>query len=100
MTSVPAIGIQRAAWLLVALPLAGAVVLLVGGKRTNAWGHLLGAAMPILAFAYGVAAFVAMLGNPASGRSQDAHIYQWISVGRFKVDIGLLLDPLSICFVL
>jgi len=56
--------------------------------------------MPILAFAYGVAAFVAMLGNPASGRSQDAHIYQWISVGRFKVDIGLLLDPLSICFVL
>jgi NADH-quinone oxidoreductase subunit L len=100
MTSVPAIGIQRAAWLVVALPLAGAVVLLVGGKRTNSWGHLLGAAMPVAAFAYGVAAFIAMLSYPAASRSRDAHIYQWISVGRFKVDIGLLLDPLSICFVL
>jgi NADH-quinone oxidoreductase subunit L len=99
-TSVPAIGLQHAAWLLVAFPLAGAVILLLGGKRTNAWGHLLGALMPIASFVYGLLAFFAMLSYPAATRARDLHIFQWISVGRFNVDIGLLLDPLSICFVL
>jgi NADH-quinone oxidoreductase subunit L len=99
-TSVPAIGLQRAAWLLVAFPLFGAVVLLLGGRRTNSWGHLLGVLMPIASFVYGVAAFAVMLSYPAASRARDLHIYQWITVGRFNVDIGLLLDPLSICFVL
>ena len=31
-------------WLLVALPLAGAAILLFGGRRTDAWGHWLGVA--------------------------------------------------------
>jgi NADH-quinone oxidoreductase subunit L len=100
VTSMPAIGAQHAAWLLVALPLAGAVVLLVGGKRTNSWGHLLGVATPVLAFAYGVVCFVAMLGYPAGTRTRDLHVYQWLDVGRFNIDIGIRLDPLSICFVL
>ena len=34
-------------WLLVALPALGALILLVGGNRTNAWGHLLGCATVI-----------------------------------------------------
>ena len=29
-------------WLLIALPLAGAAVLLLAGRRTDRWGHLLG----------------------------------------------------------
>src|SRR6202046_5344883 len=100
MTTVSAIGAQRAAWLLLAFPVAGAVILLLGGKRSNSWGHLVGVAMPIAAFVYGVIAFVTMLGYPAGQRSRDLTLYSWIAVGRFKVNIGLLLDPLSICFVL
>jgi NADH-quinone oxidoreductase subunit L len=100
MTSMPAIGVQHAAWLLVAFPLAGAVVLLLGGKRTNSWGHLVGVAMPLAAFCYGVVVFIAMLGYPAASRARDLQLFQWISVGRFNVNIGILLDPLSICFVL
>jgi NADH-quinone oxidoreductase subunit L len=100
MTAMPAIGVQHAAWLLVAFPLAGAVILLLGGKRTNSWGHLLGVAMPLAAFVYGVVVFFAMLGYPAATRARDLHLFQWISVGRFNVNIGILLDPLSICFVL
>ncbi|MGH3262123.1 MAG: NADH-quinone oxidoreductase subunit L, partial [Trebonia sp.] len=96
----PAIGLQRAAWLLIAFPLAGTVILLLGGRRTNAWGHLLGVLMPIASFVYAVLAFFAMLGYPAATRTRDLHIFQWIAVGRFNVDIGLRLDPLSICFVL
>ena len=100
MTTVSAIGVQRAAWLLLAFPVAGAIILLLGGKRTNSWGHLVGVAMPVASFVYGLIAFIAMLGYPAATRARDLHIFQWISVGRFNVDIGLLLDPLSICFVL
>jgi NADH-quinone oxidoreductase subunit L len=100
MTTLQAVGIQRAVWLLLAFPLAGAVILLLGGKRTNAWGHLVGVAMPVAAFCYGVLAFIAMLGYPAGRRGRDLTIFTWISVGRFHVNIGLLLDPLSISFVL
>jgi NADH-quinone oxidoreductase subunit L len=100
MTTVAAVGAQRAAWLLLAFPLAGAVILLLGGKRTNAWGHLVGVLMPVASFVYAVIAFFAMLSYPASQRSRDVHLYSWIPVGGFKVSIGLLLDPLSICFVL
>jgi NADH-quinone oxidoreductase subunit L len=100
MTTVAAVGVQRAAWLLLAFPIAGAVILLLGGKRTNSWGHVVGVAMPVASFVYGVIAFFAMLGYPASQRSRDLHMYSWIPVAGFKVNIGLLLDPLSISFVL
>jgi len=95
-----ATGLQDAAWLLIALPLLGAAILLLGGKRTNSWGHLLGVAMPLLAFVYGVAAYAQMLGYPAAQRSRELTIYQFIDVGRFQVPMGLRLDQLSICFVL
>jgi NADH-quinone oxidoreductase subunit L len=100
MTTVAAVGVQRAAWLLLVFPIAGAVILLLGGKRSNSWGHLLGVAMPVASFVYGVIAFFAMLSYPAAQRSRDLHLYSWIPVAGFKVNIGLLLDPLSICFVL
>jgi NADH-quinone oxidoreductase subunit L len=95
-----ATGIQNAAWLLLALPGLGAAVLLLGGKRTNSWGHLLGVAMPLLAFAYGVAAYVQMLGYPADQRVRELTVFQWIDVGRFQIPLGLRIDQLSICFVL
>jgi NADH-quinone oxidoreductase subunit L len=100
LASLHATGIQDAAGLLLAFPLAGAAILLLGGKRTNSWGHLVGVAMPLLAFAYGVAAYVQMLGFPAAQRSRDLTIYQFINVGRFRIPMGLQLDQLSICFVL
>src|SRR5580704_16755517 len=87
-----ATGIQNAAWLLLALPLLGATVLLLGGKRANSWGHLLGVAMPVLAFAYAVAAYVQMLGYPASERVRELTIFQWIDVARFQIPMGLRRD--------
>src|SRR5215475_424842 len=95
-----ATGAQNAAWLLLALPLLGALILLLGGKRTNSWGHLVGVAMPVLSFAYGVPGFIKMIGYPTAQRSRDLVIYQFINVGRFHVPMGLRLDQLSICFVL
>src|ERR1700750_2425071 len=96
--TVAATGRLKLSWLLLAFPLFGAVVLLLGGRRTNRWGHLLGVAMPVAAFVYGLIAFFALLG--ASHRSQDAHLYSWIAVGRLQVNLNLLVDQLAICFVL
>src|SRR5215469_10084857 len=95
-----ATGIQNAGWLLLVLPGLGATVLLLGGKRTNSWGHLLGVAMPLLAFAYAVAAYVQMLGYPADQRVRELTVFQWIDVGKFQIPLGLRIDQLSICFVL
>jgi len=98
--TLPAVGVQRAAWLLLAFPLAGAAILLLGGRRTNRWGHVVGVAMPLAAFGYGMVAFIAMLGYPASQRSRVLTLFTWIHVARFNVPVGLQLDQLSICFVL
>ena len=88
----------RLSWLLLAFPLFGAVVLLVGGRRTNRWGHLLGCAMPVAAFVYGAIAYFTLLGE--TNREQDRHVYTYILVGRFQANVNLLIDPLSICFIL
>jgi NADH-quinone oxidoreductase subunit L len=96
--TVAATGALKLSWLLLAFPLFGAVVLLLGGRRTNRWGHLLGVAMPVAAFVYGMIAFFTLLGD--THRSQDQHLYTFIQVGRLTVPMGLQIDQLSISFVL
>ena len=88
------------AWLLIALPLAGAAVLLLGGKRTNAWGHYLATAMSLGSFLVGAVSLVEMLGRDDKERSQVLHLWDWIAVGSLQVPINLQLDQLSIAFVL
>ena len=98
MTTIAATGVLRASWLLLAFPIFGAVVLLVGGRRTDKWGHLLGVAMPVASFVYAVIAFFALLGD--RDRSQDLHLFSYIPVGGFQVSMGILVDPLSASFML
>src|SRR3984957_8253632 len=98
VNTVPAGGALRLSWLLIAFPLFGAAVLLLGGRRTNRWGHLLGTVMPIASFVYAVIAFFALLGH--TDRSQDQYLFSWIPVAGFQVNVGLLTDQLSISFVL
>jgi NADH-quinone oxidoreductase subunit L len=100
MTTTDATGVLSLGWLVIAAPLFGAVVLLLGGRRTDKWGHLLGVAMPALSFLVGLLQFIALLGRDAEDRSVSSHLYSWISAGGLQVDVGFLLDPLSMCFVL
>jgi NADH-quinone oxidoreductase subunit L len=100
MTTTDATGVLSLGWLVIAAPLFGAVVLLLGGRRTDKWGHLLGVAMPALSFLVGLLQFIALLGRDPEDRSVSSNLYTWIPVGGLKVDVGFLLDPLSMCFVL
>jgi NADH-quinone oxidoreductase subunit L len=95
---IQATGIQTGVWLLVALPALSAAVLLIGGKRADRWGPLLGAAVPVLLFVYAVILFFSVKGQ--ENREVDKHLFSWVHVGGFRVDAGMLLDPLSLVFVL
>jgi NADH-quinone oxidoreductase subunit L len=87
-------------WLLIALPLAGAVVLLLAGRRSDRWGHLLGTAAAVASFVVGAVLFFGMLGRAAEDRAVHEALFSWVPVGDLQVDFGLQLDQLSMCFVL
>ncbi|CAB4576120.1 unannotated protein [freshwater metagenome] len=87
-------------WLLIALPLFGALVLLLGGNRTNSFGPLLAALMPIASFGFAVYLWLELLALPEELRSQNLILFEWINIGSFQVPFGLQLDPLSMSFVL
>ena len=95
-------GVQTAAWLLVVLPALSAAVLLLGGRRTDTWGHLLGVLVPVVLFVYAVILFFSVKSESAANGAREInhHMFTWIPVGSFKVDVGLLIDPLSMVFVL
>ena len=92
--------VETGAWLLVALPLLGATVLLLGGRRTDAWGHWLAVALSWSSFVLGVAVFFSLIGHGVEERARDLHLFSWVPAGSFQVDAGLRLDPLSLTFVL
>ncbi|ALI25896.1 NADH-ubiquinone oxidoreductase chain L [Mycolicibacterium fortuitum] len=87
-------------WLVIALPAAGAAVLLLGGRRTDRWGHLLGCATALAAFILGAVLFTQMLGRHGEHRAVTESLFSWVPVAGLQVDFGLQLDQLSVCFVL
>ncbi|WP_203973265.1 NADH-quinone oxidoreductase subunit L [Planotetraspora silvatica] len=82
---------------MIALPLLGAAVLLLGGRKTDKFGHLLGVAMAVASFVVAALAFIQLLGFAPGERRRGVELYDLIP-GIAKV--GLLVDPLSISFCL
>src|SRR4051812_19818504 len=87
-------------FLLVLIPAVSAAVLLLGGRRTNKWGHLLGCAAPLASFVIGLALFFDLFRKDVNDRQVDQHLFSWIPAGSFHVDVSLLFDPLAAVFVL
>ena len=85
---------------LIALPLLGATILLLAGRRADKWGHFLATALSASSFGAGLYQLSLMLNRPTEERAVTQKLFSWINVGSFNVDAGLLLDQLSICFVL
>ncbi|MDF3281210.1 NADH-quinone oxidoreductase subunit L [Gordonia sp. N1V] len=94
-------------WVVPALPLLGAAVLLLAGRRTDRWGHYLACVLAAASFCVGVALFVGMLGRNTADRPVHQVLFTWLHItpagtgsGGLSVDMGLYLDQLSMCFVL
>jgi NADH-quinone oxidoreductase subunit L len=100
MAPVEATGLFSYAWLMIAIPLAVAGLLLVIGKRSDKWGHLLGVLAPIASFVIALLLFIQMMGSDESSRAVSVPVYTWASAGAFSIDISLLVDQLSILFAL
>ena len=96
----PAEGVFSLIWLLIALPLAGAAVLLLGGRRTNSWGPYLGVLTVAASAVLGVLMLLGMMQNSAEERTFGQSLFTWVFVGDFQADMAFQLDQLSIVFVL
>ena len=93
-------GVFALLWLVVALPLAGAAILLIGGKLTDKWGHLLGVATVAGSFLISLAMFFGLLGRDSADRQVGQHLWTWFQAGKLDVGLDLLYDPLSALFLL
>ncbi|MEV6061283.1 NADH-quinone oxidoreductase subunit L [Nocardia asteroides] len=87
-------------WLLPALPLAGAIVLLLVGRFADRWGAYLGTFAALASFVVAVIAFLGMLGRADADRAIHRELFDWMPVGGLQVGFSLQLDQLSICFAL
>ncbi|QPK81588.1 NADH-quinone oxidoreductase subunit L [Schaalia sp. ZJ405] len=97
---VPATGAASYAWLMIAVPLAVSGLLLLLGRRSDKRGHLLATCASWVSFIVGAVIVAQMLGLDESGRRMQQTLFSWIPAGDFSVDFGLLVDPLSLTFVM
>ncbi len=95
-----ATGVASVGWLIIALPLLGAAILLFGGRRTNAFGPYLAVALSWASFVIGLLVLLQLHGKPSGERSLHQTIFSWIPTGGFNLDFGILLDPLSAAFIM
>ncbi|WP_435742933.1 NADH-quinone oxidoreductase subunit L [Nocardioides sp. SYSU DS0663] len=93
-------GVFSLLWLVIALPLLGAAVLLLGGRATDRWGHWLGTAMAAGSFVVSLVLFFELLGRSEGERSIVQELYTWMQVGDLDIGMDLLYDPLSALFLL
>jgi NADH-quinone oxidoreductase subunit L len=92
-------GVAALAPYIVALPLAGAVLLLLLGRRVGGAAGNLATALIGASFLLAVVSFSRMLG----AESEDGavlHVLDWIVAGELSVGIDFLVDRLSIVMVL
>jgi NADH-quinone oxidoreductase subunit L len=90
-----------AVWLIPALPLAGFLTLVVGGRKLGepAAGWLATSAIGG-AFVAAVAMFIQLLTLHGEERRHVAKLFTWVPVNGFSVDVAFLVDPLSITMAL
>jgi NADH-quinone oxidoreductase subunit L len=88
-------------WLVPALPLAGAALLLLFGKRIGdpiaGW---IGSATLALSFGWSIAIFAALRDLRPEHRQYVADLFTWLPSGGLKVEFAFLADPLSVAFIL
>ncbi|RNM16658.1 NADH-quinone oxidoreductase subunit L [Nocardioides pocheonensis] len=93
-------GVFSLLWLVVALPALGAAVLLLGGRRTDRWGHWLGVGTVAVSFLLSLVLFFALVGRDSGDRQVSQHLWTWFTAGKYTVNLDLLYDQLSAVFLL
>lgn len=93
-------GVFSLAWLLIAIPLAACAILLLAGKAADSWGHWLGTASILMSLVLAVVIFAQLFGLAPDSRSVLVPLFTFLQAGSLTLDFGLLVDPLSMLFVM
>ena len=85
------------AWLVLAFPLAGSLVTALGFRalpgRSAGW---IATGAIFAAFVSAIGALFMLLDDPASDRELTSSLYDYASAAGLDVDMGILVDPLSV----
>ncbi len=88
-------------WLVLALPLVGALYNgLRGARASKRTVGAVACGSVGLAFLVGIYVLVSLLGHPAEERQFTQTLFDWISIGSFDVAFSFLVDPLSVLMIL
>jgi NADH-quinone oxidoreductase subunit L len=90
-----------ASYVIIGLPLLGALVLLFAGRRFGDPGAgWLASGAAGGAFVASIVTWAALLGRSSNDRVVDKNIFTWIPVNALHVDFAMRIDPLSVTMVL
>jgi NADH-quinone oxidoreductase subunit L len=87
-------------WLVPALPLAGAALLLLAGRPLRRVAGGLASLLVGGSFIVALLAFRDLLALPEEARHVTRHLFDWISVGSFVAPVELRVDALSLVMLL
>ena len=88
-------------WLAIAFPLIGVLLNgLLGRRLGRGFVSIVGSGVVALAFLVGLFSALDLLAFPPHDRQAVVTLWDWITIGTFRVGISLLADPLSILMVL
>jgi NADH-quinone oxidoreductase subunit L len=90
-------------WIVLGLPLLGAVILMAFGSKepSKRVTQIVGCGSIGLAFVATVIAFFNLLGEHAEERTHVSRLWEWIDIGQgVKVDFAIRIDQLSIMMML
>ena len=100
LAPVAATGMFGYAWLMIAVPAVTAAVLLLLGSILDRVGHWLGVAAVLFSFSIAALLFASQLLVAPDQRAVGVTLFDWITIGAWKISVGLLVDQLSILFAL
>ena len=100
LAPVAANGMFTVAWLMIAVPAVSAAVLLLFGSILDRIGHWIAVAAVLFSFSIAACLFAEQLLSAPDQRAVGVVLFDWITIGSWKITAGLLVDQLSILFAL
>lgn len=96
----PAEGAAALSWLMIAIPLAVSGLLLIAGRRSDRWGHLVATVASWASFVVGLFVVLQFLGLEPKDRKMIAHLFDWAVTKDMTFPFALQIDTLSLTFVM
>jgi NADH-quinone oxidoreductase subunit L len=85
---------------MIAVPAVSAAVLLLFGSILDRIGHWIAVAAVLFSFSIAACLFAEQLLSAPDQRAVGIVLFDWITIGSWKITAGLLVDQLSILFAL